>query len=164
MAGAGWGPCPPRLGIEFWGGFNALVFVGGSSTTSMLRMSIPVPRVALTSFTCAATTANFEKEVAHEDGGRNQGVQKACSPHGWSHERMNGIYRRRPEERTNRVGIAPNFAAPDRIAAAEYGVLGGGRFGSGSWSRLGRKLADCIWACHIQVEVSTIISVTRDGM
>ena len=89
-AGAGWGPCPPRLGIEFWGGFNALVFVGGSSRVSMLRMSISVPRVALTSFTCAAITANFEKEVAHEDGGGDQGVQKACSPHGWSHERVNG--------------------------------------------------------------------------
>ena len=125
-AGAGWGPCPPGLGVEFWGGFNALVFVGGSSRASMLRMSISVPRVALTSFARAAITSNFEKEVAHEDGGRNQGVQKACSPHGWSHERLNGIYRRRPEERANRVGIAPKFSASGRIAAAEYGILGGG--------------------------------------
>ena len=130
----------------------------------MFRISIPILRVALTSFSCTAITANFGKEVAHEDEGRDQGAQKARSPHGWSHEQVNGIYRRRPEERANRVGIAPKFAAPGRIAAAEYEILGGGRFGSGSWSRLGRKLADCIWACHIQVEVSTIISVTRDGM
>ena len=74
---AGWGRCPPKLGLPFRGGFNKSIFVGGSSTTSMFRISIPVSRVALTSFSCAAITASFEKEVAHEDGGRDQGVQSA---------------------------------------------------------------------------------------
>ena len=67
---AGLGPCPPRLGLPFRGGFDALIFVGGSSATSMLRISIPVSRVVLTPFACAAITANFEKGVAQEDGGR----------------------------------------------------------------------------------------------
>ena len=58
------------LGLPFLGGFNALIFVRESSTTSMLRISILVSGVALTSFACAAITANFEKDVAHEDGGR----------------------------------------------------------------------------------------------
>ena len=109
-------------------------------------------RAALTLFACAAITANFEKDVAHEDGGRGQGVQKACRPHCWSHERVNGICRGWPEERANRelrlesasssegnrVGIALKFAAPGCIAA-EYGILGGGWFSSGAVVLLGAE-------------------------
>ena len=51
---------------------------------------------------------------------------KACSPHGWSHERVNGIYRGRTEERANRVGTAPKLAAPDRIAGGGVRDLGWG--------------------------------------
>ena len=64
-------------------------------------------------------------------------------------------------KRVNRVGIALKFTAPGCIAA-EYWILGGGRFGSGAVILLGAE-AGGLRSSESDTGGSRSISVTREG-